>query len=59
MLKLLRTCHRPACQIMSNAFLKSMKLWNRSRWYRVVEQIALVPLYDDSTMEDLFYCAPT
>ena len=32
MLKLLRTCYRPACQNMSNAFLKSMKSWNRSRW---------------------------
>ena len=24
LLKFLRTCHRPACQILSNAFLKSM-----------------------------------
>ena len=30
-LKFLRTCNRPACQTLSNAFLKSMKLWNRSR----------------------------
>ena len=30
-LKLLRTCHRHVCQTLSNAFLKSMKLWKRSR----------------------------
>ena len=34
MLKLLRTCQWPACQTLSNAFLKSLKLWNRSRWCR-------------------------
>ena len=32
MLKLLRTCHRPACQTLSNAFLKTKKLWNKSHW---------------------------
>ena len=47
---LLKTCHNPACQTVSNAFLKSKKLWNRSR-------ICWVLLYDDSIMEDLFYCA--
>ena len=31
-LKLLRTCHMPACQTLSNAFLKFMKLQNRSCW---------------------------
>ena len=34
MLKFLMTCHRPACQTMSNAFLESKKLSNRSRWCR-------------------------
>ena len=32
MLKLLRIYHRPACQTLSNAFLKSIKLWNSWRW---------------------------
>ena len=32
MLHLLRTCHMHVCQTLSNAFLKSMKSWNRSRW---------------------------
>ena len=31
-LKLLRTCHRPACQTFSHTFLKSMKFWNRQHW---------------------------
>ena len=31
-LKLLRTCDTPECQTLSNACLKSMKLWNRSSW---------------------------
>ena len=31
-LKLLRTCHRPACQILSNACWKSKKLQDRLRW---------------------------
>ena len=44
-LKLLRTCLRPACQTLSNAFLKSMEALK-------------VLLYDDSTIEDLFYCIP-
>ena len=30
--KLLGTCQRPTCQTLSNAFLKSVKLQNRSRW---------------------------
>ena len=29
----LMTCHRPAYQTLSNAFLKSVKVWNRSLWY--------------------------
>ena len=32
MLKLLKTCHRPARRTLSNAFFESMKLWIRSRW---------------------------
>ena len=32
-LKLLRTCHRHACQNLSSTFWKSMKLWNRLRWH--------------------------
>ena len=32
-LKLLRSCRRPACQTLSNASLKSMKLWNKTRWF--------------------------
>ena len=32
MFKLLWTSHRPARQTLPNAFFKSMKLWNRSRW---------------------------
>ena len=47
MLKLLRTCHRPACRTPEA--------------YEVVEQIALVLhvlLNNDSTIEDLFYCVP-
>ena len=31
-LKLLRTCHRPTCEILSNIFLKSTMWWNRSHW---------------------------
>ena len=31
-IKVLRTCHRPACQTLSNAFIKSMKLWDRPLW---------------------------
>ena len=52
-LKLLRTCHRPACLTLLNAFLKSVKLWNRSCWCR-----SCFSMNDDSTTEDLFYCAP-
>ena len=32
MLTLLRTRHRPASQTLSNIFLKSKNLWNRSCW---------------------------
>ena len=31
-LKFLRTCHKPASYTLSNFFLKSMKMWNRSSW---------------------------
>ena len=51
MLKLLGTCHRPACQTLSNTSLNSMMLWNRSRW------CCRFPC-DGSTIEHLFYCAP-
>ena len=45
MQKLLRTCHRSACQTVNN-FSKSMKLWNRLRWFCRCW-----------TIEDLFCCA--
>ena len=32
MLQLLNICYRPACQTLSNAFLKPMKMWDRSCW---------------------------
>ena len=48
-LKLLRTCHRPACQSLLDTFLKSMKLWNRLRW--------CCRCFSMMTIEDLFYCA--
>ena len=51
MLTLLRTCHRPARQTLSDTFLKSMKLWNRSAG-------VVVFLFDDLTIDELFYCAP-
>ena len=49
MLELLTTCHRPAC--------KSVKCLLEV--HEVVEQITLVlyvRLYNDSAIEDLFYC---
>ena len=52
MLKLLRIFYRPACQTLSNAFLKSMKLWNR-----LLLCCGCFSL-NDSTMDNLFYCAP-
>ena len=42
----------PAYQTLSDAFLKSIKLRNRSR------VMLWVLLYDDSTIEGLFYFAP-
>ena len=51
MLKLLRICHRPACQTLKRLL----------EVFEVVEQFALVLqmlFYNDSTIEDLFYCVP-
>ena len=51
MLKLLRTCHRPACQTLSNAFLKFLKCGTDRAG------VVGLYLYDCSTTENMFYCA--
>ena len=57
MLKLLGTCHRPACQTLSNAFLKSSCGTDRDGAVGVSFNFLNI-FYDDSTIEHLYYCAP-
>ena len=49
LLELMRICYRPPCLTLSHAFLKSMKLRNRSRWG--------CRCFSMATTRDLFYCS--
>ena len=60
LLKLLTTCHSPTCQTLSNVFLKSMKLWNRSLWccrcfsIMTTEDLFLANLYPSGPFTCIF-----
>ena len=49
-LKFFMTCHRPSCHTRSNAFLKSMELWQRTRWCRRWVSISSLMLKICSTL---------